>query len=154
MIGIFQYNVVDCHYIPYTVIALMTEINSIFLHSRKLMQIMQIPFDHWIYRTNVYFNLGSFIPCRFLNVIAIFYGLYLYHNVLTITHFALTCIANLVVFVINIVLFWRIMKNDIFYRKKLHVKKDAQLIIHNNNITRNGIVSDMRTEQKVEYHID
>ncbi len=46
------------------------------------------------------------------------------------------------------------MKNDIFYRKKLHVKKDAQLIIHNNNITRNGIVSDMRTEQKVEYHID
>ncbi len=40
----FFYNLVTCQCIGYNVIALTAEINSMFLHSRKLLQLQQVKF--------------------------------------------------------------------------------------------------------------
>ena len=37
--GMFFYNVIQCQCIAYNVVALLAEINTIFLHTRKLLQV-------------------------------------------------------------------------------------------------------------------
>ncbi len=132
VVSIFLYNVVECKCIGYSIVALMTEVNSIFLHGRKIMQMLGLPFDHWIYRINVYLNFFSLIICRFINIIAIFFTLYNNFHRFNIIHWFLTASANFVVFVINFVLFLRLLKNDVF-RKTKYAKKHASKANNNHN---------------------
>lgn len=116
--GIFFYNVVIGRCIGYTVIALMAEINSFFLHSRKLLQMMQVCYHSILYRINVALNLCSFIVCRFMANGAIFVGMIIWSH--RVSRIYLTCLSGsmIVMFPVNCILFWRLVKSDIF-RKPL-----------------------------------
>ncbi len=140
----FYYNLVTCRCIPYTCIILIAEVNSIFLHARKLMQMCKIPFDHWIYRTNVYINLVTFVLCRFTGMTKIWHAMmtedgYRVSN----TYYALLCISNPAVSIINVILFWRLLKNDILRSSQSKSRKTKVPVLNNNvngntDLTQNG----------------
>ncbi|KAK2177830.1 hypothetical protein NP493_577g02032 [Ridgeia piscesae] len=110
--GMFFYNVIQCQCIAYNVVALLAEINTIFLHTRKLLQMCRVKYTHWLYRANSYVNLVTFIIFRFGALIAIAYGLYEWGHRVTATYFVLLSSSCLIMTVINTVLFWRLLKND------------------------------------------
>ena len=108
--------------IGYNCVALMAEINSFFLHSRKLLQMRQIGFDHWFYRVVTYLNLFTFVSCRGFSVCRIFYGMYTEPSrVPTLFYFCLS-LSMIVMSVINVVLFWRLFKSDILKPQKQQPK--------------------------------
>lgn len=110
--SIFWYNLVYCQCIAYNVVALLAEVNSIFLHSRKLLQMCQVHFQHWIYRINSFINMVTFVLCRFGGLLAIGYGmLYMSHRVSPFYYYIL-CLSMFVMPGINVILFWRLLRSD------------------------------------------
>lgn len=57
------YSLAENHFIAHSVIGLTVEVNSVFLHLRKLMQIMDVGFEHPLYRVVCLMNLVSFVVC-------------------------------------------------------------------------------------------
>uniref|UniRef100_A0A8W8MNV8 TLC domain-containing protein n=1 Tax=Magallana gigas TaxID=29159 RepID=A0A8W8MNV8_MAGGI len=60
----FVYNIQTKYAIELTCVALLVEVNGMFLHARKLMQIFQYGFEHKMYIVNKYTNLITFVVCR------------------------------------------------------------------------------------------
>lgn len=88
---------------------------------------LQWPFDHWLYRTASLLNLITFVPCRFGALCVIYYGMiYMRHRVSTI-YFSFLFAAIFVMTAINIVLFYRLFKNDIL-RPMFASKKPGQTL--------------------------
>ncbi len=142
----FFYDVVTCRCIAYNVVALLAEVNSIFLHSRKLMQISQFPFDHWLYRINVHINLATFVFCRFFSIGTIIHGMFYYHHRVGTMYFICLSFAILVMTVINLILFWRLLKNDIIrYNRNKYFNKYN---IANNNVKVNGFITKNGVDKK------
>lgn len=117
----FGYNVVFRIYIPYNIVALMVEVNSIFLHGRKLMQLQKWSFNHWQYKLVVGFNLLTFVLYRMYAVLHIAIDLPIRWNALTVTYQVFMTATMIVLSIINCILLWRIFKNDVlrqFVRSK------------------------------------
>lgn len=55
-------------YIGYTLMALLVEVNSVFLHSRQLLLMQQWSKTSIVYRINNSFNLGTFVVFRILTL--------------------------------------------------------------------------------------
>lgn len=55
-------------YIGYTLMALLVEVNSVFLHSRQLLLLNQWNKSSSVYRINNSFNLGTFVVFRILTL--------------------------------------------------------------------------------------
>ncbi|KAL5016733.1 hypothetical protein ScPMuIL_006322 [Solemya velum] len=64
VISMFWFNTHERICIGYNVVSLLAEVNSFFLHSRKLLQMNGVHFHHWLYRLVVWLNLGTFLFCR------------------------------------------------------------------------------------------
>ena len=118
---IFFYNVMICKCISFTCVALLAEVNSFFLHTRKLLQMLDYSFDHKLYRVNAVLNIISFIVGRGLSLGTITLGMcYWYHRVGTFYY----CVLFTSMLVMNSmipVLLWRLIKND-FLRKDYLMK--------------------------------
>jgi len=110
--GIFFYNVVQCRCIAYNVIALLAEVNSIFLHARKLLQMSGWEFTGWLYRANAAANLASFIPCRFGGLAWIMYGMTQWNDRVAVIYLYLLGAAIFVLWVTNTILYWRLICSD------------------------------------------
>ena len=111
--GIFFYNVVQCRCIAYNVIALLAEVNSIFLHARKLLQMSGFEFSGWLYRANSAANLVSFIVCRFGGLAWIIYGMTQWNDRVGQIYLCLLAAAIFVLWVTNMILFWRLICSDL-----------------------------------------
>lgn len=140
VIWVFSYNIQYRMNIGYTIIALMTEVNSIFLHARKLMQMNKWPFDHWLYRFVVGLNLFTFITFRVLGVIMTSYGLVAFWNKNTLTYSVILSAVLFLMYIINQILLWRLIKNDIL--RNLHYRR---LKVNGNNNIPNGAVEKMKS---------
>ena len=129
----FSYNLWFSICLPYNVIALMAEINSVFLHTRKLLQMAGVKFNNPLYRFNNVLNLVTFFVFR-LCMIAYLLGRYHHDShLLSVTYALFTFFAILLVGgVINTVLFWRLFKNDLLRPVPSNVK-DSEKDPCNNN---------------------
>ena len=112
----FGYNVVYRMYIPYNIIALMVEVNSIFLHGRKLMQLQKWKFEDWQYKVVVGLNLVTFVFYRMYAVFHIGRDLLIRWALLTLTFQVFMSVTMVVLSIINFILLWRIFKNDVLRR--------------------------------------
>ncbi|ELT93571.1 hypothetical protein CAPTEDRAFT_64685, partial [Capitella teleta] len=74
--GMFIYNLLTSLCISYNVIALLCEVNTIFLHSRKLLQMCKFGFSHWLYQAASQLNLVTFVCCRFVALAWIVHGMF------------------------------------------------------------------------------
>lgn len=109
----FWYNFHARMCIGYNVLALMAEINSFFLHSRKLLQMCQIGFHTNLYKLVAYLNLITFVLCRKTSVSRIFYGMFTEGDRVPRLYFIALTFSMTVMAVINIILFWRLFQTDI-----------------------------------------
>lgn len=111
--GMFFYNVVQCRCVAYNVVALLAEVNTIFLHSRKLLQMSGFSFSHWLYRLNSFMNIFTFVSCRFLCLSWIVYGMFIWYDRVTPIYLYVLGSAMFVMWGTNIILFWRLICSDI-----------------------------------------
>lgn len=99
--------------IGYSILALMAEINSIFLHLRKLLQYAKVGYDTKPYRVVSVINLVTFIVCRLLPQCRILNGFYIDGYKLPMAYIVTLGIVFPPGFIINVILFWRIFKSDV-----------------------------------------
>lgn len=99
--------------IAYQLFALIAEINSIFLHARKLFYLYHFPRDNLFVRLNIFLNLFSFILCRLCMLI--FVTIFVYHDRHRIEHdnyiFVMYVLIP-VVWIINPILLYRVILAD------------------------------------------
>ena len=125
--------------ISFNVVALMMEINSFFLHSRKLLQMANFSFDHWFYKIVVYLNLFTFLIFRGYPSARITYGMFVEAHLVPKLYIYGIYISMFIMNGINPVLFWRLFRNDILrnWGRKPESKKHA-LLNGNNNLLKNN----------------
>ena len=99
--------------------ALIAEVNSIFLHARKLFQLYHVSRDHWIVRINMFLNIVTFIFCRLCMLIFVTIFVYRdryrigYYNYLYVMYVLIP-----VVWIMNPILFYRVLYTDFVKRYK------------------------------------
>lgn len=123
--------------VPYTIIALMVEVNSIFLHGRKLMQFNKWPFDHMMYKLIIFLNLVTFVIFRVGGIVAIGVAMFVEWQRMTTTYCVFLIVTMFIMYAINPILFWRLFKNDVL-RNIRHLKPK---VMHNgvaDKIIKNG----------------
>ncbi|XP_064648642.1 TLC domain-containing protein 2-like [Lineus longissimus] len=142
VISTFLYNLVQVKFVGYVIYALLVEVNSIFLHARKLMQMAKVDFNHSFYKLNNIFNILTFSIFRFGALVIITYGmasLYEYKRILVhgSQGYCITLMASMfTMWVINPILYWRLVKNDFLRKKHYRSKSENSLDVNgsNNNV--------------------
>lgn len=127
--------------IGYAIYGLSIEINSIFLHARRLLR--------WyspITRSNYYNNLLkisvdignyiTFILFRFGIVIVGLHALYIHRNRMHVIVHLFTVLISIAIGILNIVLFYRLSKTQFFGKSKMKQEKqnDDKILMTNNHI--------------------
>jgi len=101
-------------YVGYAVVALVAEINSVFLHIRQLMLICRVDKSSSIYRLNSLVNVGSYITFRIMTFAWMTRWLFLNKDLIPLPFFTVGSIGLAVITAMNIVLFYRLLKTDFF----------------------------------------
>jgi hypothetical protein len=123
----FTYHLTNIMHLAHTVISLIMEFNSVFLHLRKLLKFYKWGKESRLVRVNSVVTVITFTTCRFGVLIAIYNGLYRDYNKLYKLYGKTYCrvyVAILVqltntMTVINCVLYKRILEADVFTKKNM-----------------------------------
>ncbi|CAL1527275.1 unnamed protein product [Lymnaea stagnalis] len=127
IITCFMVAVSSRHYVGYAVVALMVELNSIFLHLRQLLQICGVSkFNPW-YRFNSLINLATFIVFRILLLSWMTRWLVINKDALPLVFYTLGSVGLAVMVAMNIILFYRLLRSDFISLKETDdSKKDNE----------------------------
>ncbi|XP_065335813.1 TLC domain-containing protein 2-like [Cloeon dipterum] len=109
----FTLAIVTKHYLGYGLVALLVEVNSVFLHTRQLMLIQGFSKNHLTYRINSMLNIGTFVVFRIATLGWMTRWLAVHKDELTTTAFTIGSVAMSVVMLMNIVLFLRVLVADL-----------------------------------------
>ncbi|XP_041455560.1 TLC domain-containing protein 2-like [Lytechinus pictus] len=102
------------HYIGYAVVALMAEVNSIFLHLRQLLLMNSYPKSSTTYIVNSIVNVITYIMFRFGVLIWMAWWLSQHTQDLPITMSLLAGCGLTIMITVNFVLFLRLLVSDFF----------------------------------------
>lgn len=138
----FTYHISHLISVGYTVVALTMEINSVFLHGRKLLKFYGYKKTDQIVRINKVVNILTFVVCRFGVLIQIYYSLYFdgYKVPSGYVSFLLICV--MLMTMINVILFKRLLVKDFLSSSSKKTK---------NTITTNNDNDIKNTDNKYEY---
>lgn len=112
VISCFMLSMSTYNYTGYTLMALLVEVNSVFLHVRQLMIIQNVSRACTLYRLNSSLNLGTFVVFRILTMGWMTRWLVQHSDDLTVTAYRLAGLTLAVIMVMNIVLLLRILRSD------------------------------------------
>lgn len=118
------WNIIDVSRLGYTIVALWAEINSFFLHTRKLLQIYKVNTTSNLYTLNTFLNFLTFAVCRFGSCLYLLYGLVVDYHRVTRAYFIFLFAMLFVMSGINPVLFWRLCKSDLLKHRTKANKQD------------------------------
>jgi len=110
-------------YIGYSVVALLVEVNSVFLHLRQLLIIQGVPRTTLGYRLNSLLNIGTFLVFRILTLGWMTRWLVVHRDQVAFAAYTIGSVALAVIVVMNIILFFRILNAD-FIKGKARSKKE------------------------------
>ncbi|UJR13523.1 hypothetical protein I4U23_000537 [Adineta vaga] len=113
----FSFNIFRIMNIGYQMFALIAEINSIFLHARKLFHLYKIPRDNLVVRFNMFLNILTFILCRLCMLI--FVTIFVYHDRYRLGNLNYIYVMYVLipsVWIMNPILFYRVIRTDFFKR--------------------------------------
>ena len=108
----FTYHMVNLLNVGYSVLALLMEFNSIFLHSRKLLKFYSFNTNSFVCKLNSALNFITFVIFRFGVLVMIVHGIITQGHRVTFEYLMLLSSCTLIMFVINILLFKRLFKSD------------------------------------------
>ncbi|XP_053376148.1 TLC domain-containing protein 2-like isoform X2 [Mercenaria mercenaria] len=118
--------------IAYNLIALLPEVNSIFLHARKLLK----GGNPDIYHVVLVLNILTFIFFRFIPISRVLYGLFTDYHLVPRLYMQCLSAASVVLTTVNIGLFIRLARTDYRYFRSLKQKEKPfvkQVVNGNNN---------------------
>ena len=136
----FGYTVVFRFKTGYAIVGLMTEVNSIFLHARKVMQLNHWPSEHWPYRSVISLSFATFLSFCFYGVLACMVGLVTHRKRATVTFLSVMWVIIALMLIINPNLLWRLIKDDI-----LRPQKKLKVELNGNNNT----LADQQTKKSL-----
>ena len=142
----FVVHLVTCRYVAYSAVALLAEVNTIFLHFRKLLQMAGVSFTRLLYRANAAANIFTFVSCRFVCLVWIAYGVIFWRSRVTWSYLFAISSATVVMYVINMVLFWRLLCSDVLGRRRTRPTLDG----HKEPITAYRVITDSTVPVSVE----
>lgn len=99
-------------YLAFGVAMLLMEVNSVFLHGRRLLSFCGFSKDSATYRVNGMFLLVTFFIFRFLAPALIANFEVQNRHLLPFSHFVLSCIGGIIIILLNIDLFATLWKAD------------------------------------------
>ncbi|CAH8847206.1 unnamed protein product [Trichobilharzia szidati] len=99
-------------YIGYAVVSLLPEVNSIFLHLRRLMNYLRVPKDNHFFRSICLVNIGTFIVFRFIVLSWMTRWIVINRDSIPFGYYCLGSVGLAILMVMNIVLFIRIVYAD------------------------------------------
>lgn len=109
----FYYNIHIKSQIAFNIVALTVEINSVFLHWRKLLQMAKISFDSPKYLLVKYINLISFVIFRGGPLVTISICCIIWRHKVSMTYLLGITLTTFLMDILNLILFWRLFKSDI-----------------------------------------
>ncbi|KAI8783046.1 TLC domain-containing protein 2-like [Biomphalaria glabrata] len=138
--SMFYYNVHIRAHIGFNIIALSVEVNSFFLHWRKLLQMVKTPYDSPKYLAIKYLNLTTFIVFRGVPLSMITYCCFVWRHRVSAMYYVGICLSIFVMDVLNVILFWRLLKSDMLRgpEKKIGGLKTASSAVCENLHSSNG----------------
>lgn len=108
----FVHNVLTLECIAYTAIALLVEVNTIFLHIRKLMQLRGVPFNRPAYRVIAAINLLTFAVFRGYSLFRITWGMYWEPEKISYHYYYMLVVSMFIMNILNPILFYILLRND------------------------------------------
>jgi len=120
----FGVSIVSRMYVGYAVVALVIELNSIFLHLRQLLQICQFKKDNKIYRVNSIINLATFVGFRISVMAWMSKWMLINKDLIPFVFYTLGSIGLAIMTVMNIILFYRLLQSDFIRKKESTIKED------------------------------
>ncbi|CAH1800424.1 unnamed protein product [Owenia fusiformis] len=105
-------------YVGYACLALMVELNSAFLHLRQLLQILGFKKDNSTYRLNSLVNLGTYIVFRIATLAWMTRWLVINKDLIPFVVYTCGSIGLAVMTIMNIVLFYRLLRSDFFVKQR------------------------------------
>ncbi|CAH8500654.1 unnamed protein product [Schistosoma turkestanicum] len=99
-------------YIGYAVVSLLPEVNSIFLHLRRMMNYLHVPKKNRFFRATCLLNIGTFIVFRFMVLSWMTRWIVINRDLIPFGYYCLGSVGLAVLMVMNIVLFIRVVYAD------------------------------------------
>jgi len=112
----------SCRYIGASVIALGVEFNSVFLHTRKLLQMSRVSFYSPPYRVILVVNLVTFLSFRMTAITWITYMLVAASQRMSTAFIWALSFVMFITWIINGVLLYRLIKSDVLRKSPTRKK--------------------------------
>ncbi|MCI4385862.1 hypothetical protein PGIGA_G00055510 [Pangasianodon gigas] len=127
VISCFGLSVLTCRYVGFAVVALLVEINSIFLHLRQMLRMASIA-KSTVYRVNSMINLGTYVVFRINTLAWMTRWLVLNRDHIPLFSYTVGSVGLAIMTLMNIVLFYRLLRTDFLKSsREKEVKKDKDM---------------------------
>ncbi|XP_018973150.2 TLC domain-containing protein 2 [Cyprinus carpio] len=111
VITCFGISVLTYRYVGFAVVALLVEINSIFLHMRQVLRMASLA-KGTLYRVNSMINLGTYVVFRINTLAWMTRWLVLNRDLIPLVSYTVGSVGLAIMTAMNIVLFYRLMRSD------------------------------------------
>ncbi|XP_019943958.1 TLC domain-containing protein 2 [Paralichthys olivaceus] len=126
VISCFGLSVVSGHYVGFSVVALLVEINSVLLHLRQMLRMANIAAGT-LYRVNSIINLGTYVVFRINTLAWMTRWLVLNRDKVPLLAYTLGSVGMAIMTVMNIVLFYRLLRSDFLKNSTRETKKEKEM---------------------------
>lgn len=111
MVTCFGLSVLSGRYVGFAVVALLVELNSVFLHLRQLLRMGSMA-KGTPYRVNSIINLGTYVVFRINTLAWMTRWLVLNRDKVPLLAYTLGSVGMAIMTAMNIVLFYRLLRSD------------------------------------------
>lgn len=126
VITCFGLSVVSCRYVGFAVVALLVEINSVFLHLRQILRMASMA-TGTLYRVNSIINLGTYVVFRINTLAWMTRWLVLNRDKVPLLAYTLGSVGMAIMTVMNIILFCRLLRSDFLKSSTREAKKEKEM---------------------------
>lgn len=121
----FGLSVLSGRYVGFAVVALLVELNSVFLHLRQLLRMANMA-KGTLYRVNSIINLGTYVVFRINTLAWMTRWLVLNRDNVPLLAYTLGSVGMAIMTVMNIVLFYRLLRSDFLKSSTREAKKEKE----------------------------
>lgn len=126
VITCFGLSVVAHRYVGFAVVALLVELNSVFLHFRQLLRMANCAAGT-LYRVNSMINLGTYVVFRINTLAWMTRWLVLNRDKVPLLAYTLGSVGMAIMTAMNIVLFYRLLRSDFLKSSTRETKKEKEM---------------------------
>lgn len=116
----------SCRYVGFAVVALLVEVNSVFLHLRQTLRMAGLA-TSTLYRVNSIINLGTYVVFRINTLAWMTRWLVLNRDNVPLLAYTLGSVGLAIMTVMNIVLFYRLLRGDFLKTSTREAKREKEM---------------------------